>query len=192
MDLKNLVKSAGIGIKPHATIEENKRIDAKQQHINPSYISKYQAPPLLIDNVIEPKKKRVAQVVAQTKPQAVAQVRPQAVAQTPIVAQVVAQVKPQTVAQYKPQTVAHEQVIKPKPQRAEYISDNTLVDLDIQKFKEQIYLLPTVEDRKKYCLSIGFGIATEKRSGSKQIYLYGIKKIAGRKYRLYIGNSKNI
>jgi hypothetical protein len=114
------------------------------------------------------------QGVAQNKPQQVAQ----AVAQGSWVAQAV----PQRVAQSTPPSVAQnksEQVVQ------------TQADKDVEKFKEQIYQIQTIEGRKRFVLDIGFGIASEKRGG-KKIYLYGIKKIDGKKYRLYIGNSTKL
>lgn len=106
--------------------------------------------------------------------QRVAQDKPQRVAQAVAQGSWVAQDKPQRVAQNRPQQVAH-----------------TQSDKDVERFKEHIYQIQTIEARKKFVLDIGFSIASEKRGGKKS-YLYGIKKIDGKKYRLYIGNSTKL
>ncbi len=108
---------------------------------------------------------RKSSSVAQAKPETVAQNKSQQVAQT------VAQNT--LVAQDVPKKVAHKQA-----------------DLDVEVFKEDIYKIQGVEARKKFVLDVGFGIASERRG--KKYYLYGIKKIDGKKYRLYIGNSTKL
>jgi hypothetical protein len=125
---------------------------------------------------------RRPQEVVQSKPLSVAQDKPQQVAQAVAQGSWVAQAVPQRVAQNTPPTVAQN-----KPQQVV----QRQADKDVEKFKEQIYQIQTIEARKKFVISIGFGIASEKRGG-KKIYLYGIKKIDGKKYRLYIGNSTKL
>jgi hypothetical protein len=129
--------------------------------------------------------------VVQSKSKRVAQAKPQSVAQTVAQTSWVAQSSPQTVAQSRPKQVA-----QTKPQSVAQVStpkvvQNPILEKDIERYKEQIYQIQTIEGRKKFCLDIGFGIAVEKRAG-KQHYLFGIKKIQGKKYRLYIGNSKSL
>jgi hypothetical protein len=122
------------------------------------------------------------QRVAQPKTHQVAQDKPQQVAQAVAQGSWVAQTVPERVAQNKPLTV-----VQKIPQQVV----QSLVDIDVEKFKEQIYQIQGIEERKKFVLSIGFAIASEKRGGNKS-YLYGIKKIDGKKYRLYIGNSTKL
>jgi hypothetical protein len=132
-----------------------------------------------IQQAVAQPKQQVAQpkqVVAQPIQQAVAQPKQQAVAQAVAQASWVAQGVVQTVAQSKPQTV---------------VRFKTQVDKDVEKFKEQICQIPTIEGRKKFCIDIGFGISSQTRGG-KQHYLFGIKKIEGKKYSLYIGNSRSL
>jgi len=106
---------------------------------------------------------------------------------------VVAQFKPHKVAQRVAQTSRVAQSVSQKVAQSvtQSVAQNSILERDIQKYKEELYLIPSVEGRKKYCIDIGFGIAAEKRGG-KQFYLYGIKKIEGKKYRLYIGNVKSL
>jgi hypothetical protein len=141
--------------------------------------------------------------VAQPKPQPVAQPRPQPVAQE--VAQVVrvAQEVPQKVAQPKQQPVAQDRpqvVAQPKPQpvaqnRPQSItprvkdSEELLIDKDVNELKDKIFQIEGVEERKKFIRDIGWGVMGEKRG--KKYYLFGAKKISGRKYKLYIGNATN-
>jgi hypothetical protein len=136
--------------------------------------------------VVQPKPQQVAQPkpqqVAQPKPQQVAQPKPQQVAQAVVQGSWVAQEVVQTVVQVKPQQVA---------QKVKQPSVKTQVDKDVEKFKEEICQIDTIEGRKRYCIDIGFGISSQSRGG-KQHYLFGIKKIEGKKYSLYIGNSKRI
>jgi hypothetical protein len=55
--------------------------------------------------------------------------------------------------------------------------------------KEQIRQIPNFESKKRFVREIGWGMATEKRG--KKYYLFGIKKLAGDKYKLYVGNVTN-
>jgi hypothetical protein len=157
--------------------------------------------------VAQPRPQPVAQPyhkpVAQPKPQPVAQPRPQTVAQE--VAQVVrvAQEVPQKVAQPKQQPVAQDRpqvVAQPKPQpvaqnRPQSItprvkdSEELLIDKDVNELKDKIFQIEGVEERKKFIRDIGWGVMGEKRG--KKYYLFGAKKISGRKYKLYIGNATN-
>jgi hypothetical protein len=157
--------------------------------------------------VAQPRPQPVAQPyhkpVAQPKPQPVAQPRPQPVAQE--VAQVVrvAQEVPQKVAQPKQQPVAQDRpqvVAQPKPQpvaqnRPQSItprvkdSEELLIDKDVNELKDKIFQIEGVEERKKFIRDIGWGVMGEKRG--KKYYLFGAKKISGRKYKLYIGNATN-
>jgi hypothetical protein len=152
-----------------------------------------------------PKPQPVAQLrpqpVAQPKPQPVAQVKPKVVAQEVAqvtwvaqeVAKVVAQPKPKPVAQNRPQVVAQ---TKPKPvaqKRPQFTSprvkdsEELLIDKDVNELKDQIFQIEGVEERKKFIKDIGWGVMGEKRG--KKYYLFGAKKISGRKYKLYIGNA---
>ncbi len=129
------------------------------------------------------KNKPVAQVVAQP----VAQRSTQAVAQTVAQTAWVAQTGPQKVAQKGAQAVA-QKVPQKVAQSAEY---QTQADKDVDLFKEQICQIPSIEGRKRFCLDIGFSIEQQRRGG-KAYYLYGIKKLEGKKRRLYIGNSTRL
>ena len=145
--------------------------------------------------------------VAQPKPQVVAQVKPkvvkQKVAQVPWVAQVVAQQvaqsEPKPVAQFRPKPVAQDrpqQVAQSKPKPVAQNrplrvkdSEELLIDKDVNELKDQIFQIQGVEERKKFIKDIGWGVMGEKRG--KKYYLFGAKKISGRKYKLYIGNATN-
>ena len=139
--------------------------------------------------------------VAQPKPQPVAQVKKQVVAKKVAqvvkvaqeVAQKVAQLNPKPVAQDRPQVVA-----QPKPVEQSKIvptsprikdSEELLIDKDVNDLKDQIFQIQGVEERKKFIKDIGWGVMGEKRG--KKYYLFGAKKISGRKYKLYIGNATN-
>ena len=159
----------------------------------------------------EPVAQPRSQPVAQPRPQPVAQPRPQPVAQVElkVVAQEVAQVTwvaqnvPQKVAQPKTQPVAQDRpqaVAQPKPKpvaqnRPQSIlprvkdSEELLIDKDVNELKDQIFQIEGVEERKKFIKNIGWGVMGEKRG--KKYYLFGAKKISGRKYKLYIGNATN-
>ena len=126
----------------------------------------------------------VAQETTQHKIKAVAQevAQPLWVAQpTP---QKVAQYNPQPVAQYKSKKVAQfgSQVARRIKDSAELLIDKYVYDL-----KVKISNINGVEDRKKFIRGVGWGIGTEQRK--KKYYLYGTKKLSGRKYKLYIGNA---
>lgn len=121
----------------------------------------------------------VAQKVAQTKPKPVAQVKPQ----------VVAQPKPKPVAQDRPQVVAQPKskpVVQSTSPRIKD-SEELLIEKDVNELKNQIFQIEGVEERKKFIKDIGWGVMGEKRG--KKYYLFGAKKISGRKYKLYIGNA---
>jgi hypothetical protein len=195
--LKSLVKASDTGIKTHATIEANKQ--AQQRQTVPSQ------PQRPTQSSVTPQQRQT--VPSQPQRPTQSSVTPQQRQTVPsqpqrpiediyfpfndapilnlgVETQVVAQDKSQTVAQ----TVAQGSwVAQSIPQSVA----QSLVDIDVEKFKEQIYQIQGVEERKKFVLSIGFGIASEKRGGKKS-YLYGIKKIDGKKYRLYIGNSTKL
>lgn len=135
------------------------------------------------NQVAQPLSKEVAQGVQQK----VAQVIPQEVAQAPWVAQEVAQSVPKKVAQNKPQRVAQD-----RPQmvaQSKSNPDKQLVINKVKVLKGQIDLIPDVEGKKRFVRDIGWGISTEKRG--KKYYLFGIKKLCGDKYKLYIGNATN-
>ena len=141
--------------------------------------------------------------VAQLKPQPVAQVKPKVVAQEVAqatwvaqdVAKVVAQAKPKVVAQDRPQVVAQPKSKpvaqnRPKSTSARVKdSEELLIDKDVNELKDQIFQIDGVEERKKFIKDIGWGTTCEKRG--KKYYLFGAKKISGRKYKLYIGNATN-
>lgn len=135
------------------------------------------------NQVAQPLSKEVAQGVQQK----VAQVVPQEVAQALWVAQEVAQSVPKKVAQNKPQRVAQD-----RPQmvaQSKSNLDKQLVRNKVKVLKGQIDLIPDVEGKKRFVRDIGWGISTEKRG--KKYYLFGIKKLCGDKYKLYIGNATN-
>jgi hypothetical protein len=127
----------------------------------------------------QPVAQEVAQVVrvAQEVPQKVAQPKQQPVAQDR--PQVVAQPKPQPVAQNRPQSIT------PRVKDSEEL----LIDKDVNELKDKIFQIEGVEERKKFIRDIGWGVMGEKRG--KKYYLFGAKKISGRKYKLYIGNATN-
>lgn len=143
------------------------------------------------------------QPVAQPRPQPVAQVKPKVVAQQVAQVTMVAQDVPQKVAQLKPNVVAQDRpkvVAQPKPQvvaqnRPQSTtprvkdSEELLIDKDVNELKDQIFQIEGVEERKKFIKDIGWGVMGEKRG--KKYYLFGAKKISGRKYKLYIGNATN-
>jgi hypothetical protein len=117
--------------------------------------------------------------VTQGVQQKVAQVDTQTVAQVTWVAQEVAQKIPKKVAHNKTQKVA----------QSKLTPDKELARRDVEILKEQIYQIPDVEGKKRFVRDIGWGISTEKRG--KKYYLFGIKKLCGDKYKLYIGNATN-
>jgi hypothetical protein len=127
----------------------------------------------------------VAQPVQQPVAQRVAQPVAQEVAQSPWVAQnkpnIVAQKKPNVVAQNKPNVVAQNRPLRIKD------SEELLIENDVNKLKDQIFQIQGVDRRKDFVREIGWGIMPEKR-GKKQ-YLFGVKKLGGKKYKLYIGNA---
>ena len=134
------------------------------------------------------KTKEVAQEVAQ--PLWVAQPTPQKVAQHK--SKQVAQYNPQAVAQYKSKKVAQynpQAVAQFGSQVARRIKDSAelLIDKYVYDLKVKISNINGVEDRKKFIRGVGWGIGTEQRK--KKYYLYGSKKLSGRKYKLYIGNA---
>jgi len=135
--------------------------------------------------------------VAQPKPQPVAQVKLKVVAKEVAqvtrvaqeVAQKVAQPNTKPVAQDRPQVVAQS---KPKPVAQPTSprikdSEELLIEKDVNELKDQIFQIEGVEERKKFIKDIGWGVMGEKRG--KKYYLFGAKKISGRKYKLYIGNA---
>ena len=151
-----------------------------------------------IDN--RPWNNQVAQtlpkVVAQVEPQVVAQIKPKVVAQEVAqatwvaqdVAKKVAQPKSKVVAQDRPQVVAQN---KPK-QVAQSNGDEFRKELSVLKYVEELQdkmkAIIGIEERKRFANSIGWGIMGEKRG--KQYYLFGGKKLNGKKRKLYIGNAK--
>jgi hypothetical protein len=91
--------------------------------------------------------------------------------------QPVAQVKTEVVAQHR------RQFLVPRVKDSEEL----LIDKDVNRLKDKIFQIDGVEERKKFIREIGWGIIGEHRG--KKYYLYGAKKIRGRKYKLYIGNA---
>ncbi len=135
------------------------------------------------NQVAQSSSKPVAQVVQKK----VAQIEPQVVAQATWVAQEVAQLVPNKVAQKRTQIVAHD-----TPQigvQSKLNPDRELIRSKVKVLKGQIDLIPDVEGKKRFVRDIGWGISTEKRG--KKYYLFGIKKLCGDKYKLYIGNATN-
>lgn len=132
-------------------------------------------------------------VVSQATEQKVAQVGVQSVAQVPWVAQAVAQDRPKKVAQREPQSVAQSRLQSVAQERLQSITQSEinnnkeLVKKNVEVLKEQISQILDVDGRKRFVREIGWGISTEKRG--KKYYLFGIKKLCGDKYKLYIGNA---
>jgi hypothetical protein len=178
--------------------EVRKLLDFGDDNILP--ISKTQ--PLFPQRVVD----TVPQRVANTVPQQVAHTVPQQVAHT--VPQQVAHTVPQRVAQntWVAQTntfsnvmdiakAINQKIVKPyQPKAVSRRKEKSPFDQSVweavEKLKEHIYNLPTIEDRKKFVLTIGWGIGEEKRG--KRNYLYGAKKINSIKYKLYIGNPTHL
>lgn len=146
-----------------------------------------------------PKPRSVAQryvkSVAQPDLQKVAQIKSKVVAQE--VAQVlwVAQVVNKKVAQHKSNVVAQDksQVVAQHTKSFRILrvkdSKELLVDKYVNELKVQISQIQGVENRKRFIRDIGWGVMGEKRG--KKYYLFGAKKISGRKYKLYVGNATN-
>lgn len=134
-----------------------------------------------IPRVAQPYHKPVAQVKQQIVAKEVAQVV--GVAQE--VAKKVAQDRLQVVAQPKPKSVAQSKTVTTSLRIKDL--EELLIDKDVNKFKEELFQIQGVEERKKFIKNIGWGVMGEKRG--KKYYLFGAKKISGRKYKLYIGNA---
>lgn len=134
--------------------------------------------------VAQEKSKSVAQEVAQVS--WVAQVVPQKVAQTK--SKVVAQDRPQMVAQSKLKVVAQS---KSKVAQNGRIKDKNelLIEKYVNELKAQISKIQGVDERKRFIRDVGWGVMTEKRG--RKYYLFGAKKLGGRKYKLYVGNATN-
>ena len=98
----------------------------------------------------------------------------------------VAQIIPKTVAQDKSKQVAQNR-LKVLPRLKD--SAELVVDKYVGELKTKISNIDGVESRKKFIKEIGWGVMTEKRK--RKYYLFGAKKISGRKYKLYIGNATN-
>ena len=136
----------------------------------------------------------VPMLKAQKVPQPVAQKVSQPVAQT--VAQTLWVAQNDTFLEIKSiaETIG-QKIVKPyKPKAENRQLEKSPYDQSVwegvEKLKEYIYNLATIEDRKRFVLNIGWGIAEESRG--KKNYLYGAKKINGIKYRLYIGNPTHL
>lgn len=138
----------------------------------------------------------VAQGVAQHKKNKVAQ----SVAQAPWVAQVVpqmvAQSKPKKVAQNRPQVVAQSKSKEVAQDTSKVAQNGRIKDKDellieeyVNKLKVQISKVQGVDERKRFIRDVGWGVMTEKRG--RKYYLFGAKKLGGRKYKLYVGNATN-
>ena len=162
--------------------EVRKLLDFGDDNILP--ISKTQ--PLFPQRVVD----TVPQRVVNTVPQQVAHTVPQRVAQNTWVAQtntfsnvmdIAKAINQKIVKPYQPKAVSRRKEKSPFDQS---------VWEAVEKLKEHIYNLPTIEDRKKFVLTIGWGIGEEKRG--KRNYLYGAKKINSIKYKLYIGNPTHL
>ena len=166
-------------------------LDRKETRKLFSYNSnlEYQQNNLVAQQVQQPVAQQVQQPVAQQVAQSlwVAQNKPNVVAQNKsnVVAQskpnVVAQNKPNVVAQKKPNVVAQDRPLRIKD------SEELLIEKDVNKLKDQIFQIQGVDKRKDFVREAGWGIMPERR-GKKQ-YLFGVKKLGGRKYKLYIGNA---
>ena len=133
----------------------------------------------------KPVAQEVAQVtwVAQELPKPVAQVKSQPVAQE--LSKPVAQVRSQPVAQDRPLPVIQVRA-KSKTSRVKD-SQELLIEEDVRKIKIQISKIQGVDERKNFFKKIRWGILGEKRG--KKYYLFGAKKLRGRKYKVYIGNA---
>lgn len=147
------------------------------------------------DNIVPMQKaqllpQRVAQPVAQNVPQTVVQRVPQPVAQSLWVAQNDTLLDMVNIAQAIGQKVVKPFKPKSNDRKLEKSSYDQSVWEGVEKLKEYIYNLPTIEDKKKFVLNIGWGIGEERRG--KKNYLYGAKKINSIKYKLYIGNPTHL
>lgn len=134
--------------------------------------------------VAQHKKNKVAQSVAQAL--WVAQVAPQMVAQSK--AKKVAQNRPQVVAQSKSKEVA-QGTLKVAQNGRIKDKDELLIEEYVNKLKVQISKVQGVDERKRFIRDVGWGVMTEKRG--RKYYLFGAKKLGGRKYKLYVGNATN-
>lgn len=97
----------------------------------------------------------------------------------------VAQVRSQPVAQDRPLPVIQVRA-KSKTSRVKD-SQELLIEEDVRKIKIQISKIQGVDERKNFFKKIRWGILGEKRG--KKYYLFGAKKLRGRKYKVYIGNA---
>ena len=173
--------------------EENSNIEFQQNNDNQVVQAKPQqvAQPVaqqvaqqVAQKVAQEKLKSVAQEVAQVL--WVAQVVPQKVTQTKL--KVVAQDRPQMVSQSKSKVVAQP---KSKVAQNERIKDKDelLIEKYVNELKAQISKIQGVDERKRFIRDVGWGVMTEKRG--RKYYLFGAKKLGGRKYKLYVGNATN-
>jgi hypothetical protein len=138
----------------------------------------------------QPVVQRATQPVVQRATQPVVQRVTQPVAQTSWVAQNDTFLDMMNIAESIGQKVVKPYKPKAKNRQSEKSPYDQSVWEGVEKLKEYIYNLPTIEDRKKFVLNIGWGIGEESRG--KKNYLYGAKKINSIKYKLYIGNPTHL
>jgi hypothetical protein len=211
--LKDLIQSSSIGIGLHPTIEANKQ-QTQQRLITPPQPQRtVQSNPMPQQRPITPPQpQRTVQSNPMPQQRPIAPPQPQRTVQSNVVLQQkennfyvpfndapilnlgeqrkeVAQKETQRVAQSVAQAsrVAQEApkiVAQNSPKKVAQI---TIADKDVEILKEQIFQIDGVEARKKFVKEIGWGILTERRG--KKYYLFGAKKIDGKKYKLYIGNA---
>ena len=153
-----------------------------------AFIKPIPRPQAVAQPYYKPVTQPVAQPVAQVKPKVVAQEVAQAIWVAQDVAKKVAQPKSKVVAQDRPQVVAQN---KPK-QVAQSNGDEFTKELSVLKYvkelQDKMKAIIGIEERKRFANGIGWGIMCEKRG--KQYYLFGGKKLNGKKRKLYIGNAK--
>lgn len=162
--------------------EENGNVDSKRYISNEvaQEVAHHYTQPVaqeVVHHYKQPVAQEVAQApwVAQESPKKVAQSHKNKVAQNR--PQQVAQPKPKEVAQNRPQGVGQ---FKMTP-------DKERVRIEVERLKQQISQILGVEERKHFVRDIGWTISGERRG--KKYYLFGIKKLCGDKYKLYIGNA---
>lgn len=193
MNLKNLVKSAGIGIKPHSTIEENKKVDLKRKQLDPSYVPKNQAPPLFFDSSVVNKEKTVPNSCknkegVQKRTQQEPPKGVQRGVQTPMGVQSVVHKGVQSVAQKGVQNVARKEISAQVLSNDMYVSkqQSLVAQKEVEAIKVSISEMADTEERKEYLKSLGIGIKVRRRHG--RYYFYGIKRFDGRKEQFYCGS----
>lgn len=164
-------------------------VPMQKEQLSPQRVSQPVAQ-RVTQSVVQKVTQPVVQKVTQSAVQRVTQPVVQAVAQSPWVAQNDTLSDMVNIAQAIGQKVIKPFKPKSNDRRLEKSSYDQSVWEGVEKLKEYIYNLPTIEDKKKFVLNIGWGIGEERRG--KKNYLYGAKKINSIKYKLYIGNPTHL